>query len=563
MFKRALQAILEPPRTPPSVSPDEMRRRRLLNILLLGLFLAAVGGVVVLTADALIMRRIAPDESQWLWGIVLAFLVGPVVLYFINRVSGRLAAFALLLFLTVAFLFSDTPEQLSNGRSLFLFTIPIATASLILFPSASFIFAALGSAVITLLSISIGIVPNAPAMAAFFIFAVISWLSANSLEQALHELRLINLDLDKVVAERTQELAESLTRERIKEGQSQAILGSIADGVIVFDPQGKVIQANSAIANLLGIPLGQIANATREELLASGQMQAHERAKLAQILNKPTSLASHRIEWGQKTLSVTSSQVLDAEGGLLGTVAVFRDFTREAEVERLKSTFIGMISHELRTPVNAILGYAEMFKEQVYGPVNERQAVMTERIMANARRLLGLVNDLLDQAQIEAGKLSIQRKEVQVSALLQNMHEAMDHLSAEKGLLLTSTLDPALPETIMGDPLRLQQILLNLVSNAVKFTDQGSVHVRLSKHKADRWQMQVSDTGRGISREQISIIFDPFRQADSGVMREHGGVGLGLSIVKQLVTQMNGEITVESQPGVGSTFSVILPLEVA
>lgn len=563
MFKRALQAILEPPRTPPSVSPDEMRRRRLLNILLLGLFLAAVGGVVVLTADALIMRRIAPDESQWLWGIVLAFLVGPVVLYFINRVSGRLAAFALLLFLTVAFLFSDTPEQLSNGRSLFLFTIPIATASLILFPSASFIFAALGSAVITLLSISIGIVPNAPAMAAFFIFAVISWLSANSLEQALHELRLINLDLDKVVAERTQELAESLTRERIKEGQSQAILGSIADGVIVFDPQGKVIQANSAIANLLGIPLGQIANATREELLAIGQMQAHERAKLAQILNKPTSLASHRIEWGQKTLSVTSSQVLDAEGGLLGTVAVFRDFTREAEVERLKSTFIGMISHELRTPVNAILGYAEMFKEQVYGPVNERQAVMTERIMANARRLLGLVNDLLDQAQIEAGKLSIQRKEVQVSALLQNMHEAMDHLSAEKGLLLTSTLDPALPETIMGDPLRLQQILLNLVSNAVKFTDQGSVHVRLSKHKADRWQMQVSDTGRGISREQISIIFDPFRQADSGVMREHGGVGLGLSIVKQLVTQMNGEITVESQPGVGSTFSVILPLEVA
>ncbi len=563
MFKRALQAILEPPRTPPSVGPDEMRRRRLLNILLLGLFLAAVGGVVVLTADALIMRRIAPDESQWLWGIVLAFLVGPVVLYFINRVSGRVAAFALLLFLTVAFLFSDTPEQLSNGRSLFLFTIPIATASLILFPSASFIFAALGSAVITLLSISIGIVPNAPAMAAFFIFAVISWLSANSLEQALHELRLINLDLDKVVAERTQELAESLTRERIKEGQSQAILGSIADGVIVFDPQGKVIQANSAIANLLGIPLGQIANATREELLASGQMQAHERAKLAQILNKPTSLASHRIEWGQKTLSVTSSQVLDAEGGLLGTVAVFRDFTREAEVERLKSTFIGMISHELRTPVNAILGYAEMFKEQVYGPVNERQAVMTERIMANARRLLGLVNDLLDQAQIEAGKLSIQRKEVQVSALLQNMHEAMDHLSAEKGLLLTSTLDPALPETIMGDPLRLQQILLNLVSNAVKFTDQGSVHVRLSKHKADRWQMQVSDTGRGISREQISIIFDPFRQADSGVMREHGGVGLGLSIVKQLVTQMNGEITVESQPGVGSTFSVILPLEVA
>lgn len=563
MLKRALQSLLEPPQTHPAPDPDDLRRRRLLNILLLGLFLAAVGGFFVLVADALTLKKIASGESQWLWGIVFAFLVGPVVLHFINRFSGRLAAFALLLFLTVAFLFSDTPEQLANGRSLFLFTIPITTASLILFPAASFIFAALGSATITMLALSLGIVPNAPAMAAFFIFAVVSWLSSRSLEQALHELRLINLDLDKVVAERTRELAESLSRERIKEGQSQAILGSIADGVIVFDLQGKAIQANSAISNLLDIPLDQIANSTSEELLASSPMETRERKKMAQVLNKPTSLTSHRIEWGNKTLSVTSSQVLDADGGLLGTVAVFRDFTREAEVERLKSTFIGMISHELRTPVNAILGYAEMFKEQVYGPVNEKQVNMTERIMANARRLLGLVNDLLDQAQLEAGKLSIKRKEVQLSALLQTMHEAMDHQSAEKGLLLASTLDPALPETILGDPLRLQQILVNLVGNAIKFTDQGSVHVRFSKHKADRWQMQVSDTGRGIPAEQIPIIFEPFRQAESGAMREHGGVGLGLSIVKQLVTLMNGEVTVESQPGVGSTFSVILPLEVA
>lgn len=562
MLKRSIQRLLEPPQTHPPVDPDDLRRRRLLNILLLGLFLAAVGGFLVLTADTLSLKRIAPNESKWLWGIVFAFLAGSVGLYFINRISGRVAAFALLLFLMVAFLFSDTPEQLANGRSLFLFTIPIAIASLLLFPSASFIFAALGSAAITVLALSIRIVPNAPAMAAFFIFAVISWLSSRSLEQALGELRLINRNLDKVVAERTRELAESLIRERIQEGQSQAILGSIADGVIMFDPKGKVIQANSAIANLLDVPLSQITNSTREALIASSPMQARERVMLMQALNKPTSLTSQRIEWGQKTLSVTSSQVLDAEGSLLGTVAVFRDFTREAEVERLKSTFIGMISHELRTPVNAILGYAEMFKEQVYGPVNEKQVNMTERIMANARRLLGLINDLLDQAQLEAGKLSIQRKEVELSALLQNMHEAMDQPSAEKGLLLASSLDPALPKTILGDPLRLQQILVNLVGNAIKFTDRGSVQVHFSKYKADRWQIQVSDTGRGISPEQISMIFDPFRQVDSGVMREHGGVGLGLSIVKHLVTLMNGEITVESQPGVGSTFSVILPLEI-
>ncbi|MFZ5821806.1 MAG: sensor histidine kinase [Chloroflexota bacterium] len=557
-----LKSILDPRITGPTTNPDDFRRRRLLNILLFGFFLAAIGGFLVLVTDALTTKRITSEESRWLWGIVVAFLVGSVGLYFVNRYSGRAAAFLLLLFLTVAFTFSDTPEQLADGRSLFLFTIPIATASLILFPAASFIFAALGSVIITWLAFSISIVPNAPAIAGFFIFALISWLSSRSLEQALRELRIINTNLDQVVAERTRELAESLTRERVKEGQSQAVLGSIADGVMVFDLYQKAIEANAAISNLLGIPFNQIINSTVDELIRSSPMEAMERETLAHILSQPTSLASRRIEWGDKTLSVTSSQVLDAEGGLLGTVAVFRDFTREAEVERLKSTFIGMVSHELRTPLNAILGYAEMFKERVYGPVNEKQVNMSERIMTNTRRLLGLINDLLDQAQIEAGKLTIKKENIKVSDLLKNMHDVMDNLTAEKGLLLTSALDPALPETIVGDSIRLQQILVNLVSNAVKFTDQGSVHVRLSKQKAKHWQIEVHDTGRGISQEDLPYVFDTFRQVEGAATREHGGVGLGLSIVKQLVSLMNGEVAVKSEPCAGSTFSVTLPLEV-
>jgi signal transduction histidine kinase len=557
-----LKSILDPRVTVPTTDPDDVRRRRVLNILLLGFFLAALGGIFVLVMDAYTQKRILPEESLWLWGIVVAFLFGSVGLYFVNRYSGRAAAFLLLLFLTVAFTFSDTPQQLADGRSLFLFTIPIATASLILFPAASFIFAALGSVIITWLALSISIVPNAPAIAAFFLFALISWLSSRSLEQALRDLRVINTNLDQVVAERTRELAESLTRERIKEERSQTVLGCIADGVIVFDLYQKAIEANPAISNLLDIPFNKIVNSTIDGLVRSSPMEAKEREKLAHILSKPTSLASHRIEWGHKTLSVTSSQVLDAEGGLLGTVAVFRDFTREAEVERLKSTFVGMISHELRTPLNAILGYAEMFKERVYGPVNEKQVNMSERIMTNTRRLLGLINDLLDQAQIEAGKLTIKKGNVKASDLLKNMHDVMDSLTAEKGLLLTSNLDPALPETIVGDSVRLQQVLVNLVSNAVKFTDQGSVNVRLSKHKAKHWQIEVHDTGRGISQEDLPYVFDTFRQVEGAATREHGGVGLGLSIVKQLVSLMDGEIAVKSEPGIGSTFLVTLPLEV-
>ncbi len=118
----------------------------------------------------------------------------------------------------------------------------------------------------------------------------------------------------------------------------------------------------------------------------------------------------------------------------VGTVAVFRDFTREAEVEKMKSTFVAMISHELRTPLNGILGYAEMFKEAVYGPVNEKQANMSERIMKNAQRLIGLLNDLLDQAQIEAGKLAVKSEAVRPKELLENLHGTMDKIASDKGL---------------------------------------------------------------------------------------------------------------------------------
>jgi two-component system sensor histidine kinase BarA len=214
-----------------------------------------------------------------------------------------------------------------------------------------------------------------------------------------------------------------------------------------------------------------------------------------------------RVEWGGKTLSVSAAQVYNTRNENIGIVIVFRDVTREAEVEKLKSTFVGIVSHELRTPLNAILGYAEMFKEAVYGPMNEKQVNMADRIMKNSHRLLGLISDLLDQAQMEAGKLTIQMAPLRPSELLDNLHSVLDKSASDKGLKLTSEIEDNVPDTLNGDARRLHQILTNLVNNAIKFTDRGSVRVRLFLSGGSQWGIEVTDTGRGIPASEIPYIF--------------------------------------------------------
>jgi signal transduction histidine kinase len=543
--------------------PDEIRRRGLVNILSIGVLICALLALVV-TAIVIISspEKLKNSGVSLLLASIFIFVLGTLSIYFINKRSSRLAAFLLLTLFTIGSAFSDTPEQLSIGRSSFIFVLPIAISSLIISPSSSFIFAIVNGIIVLKLSNLAGVFPNFAAIIGYFLVALISWLSSRSLEQALRELRDINTNLDQIVKERTHALAEALTRERIEAGRSQAILESITDGVIVFDTQGSAIQANPALSNLINVPLMNIVNSTVSDLVDSSPMDAKNRGTLAGILTKPSKQHdSHRVEWGNKTLSVSSGQVLDRDSSEVGTVAVFRDFTKEAELEKMKSAFVAMVSHELRTPISAILGYAEIFKEQIYGPLNEKQANMTNRIISNSRRLLNLINDLLDQAQMEAGKLKIKYETITPSELLENLHSVMDKLTEDKGLALTSELDTDMPETLFGDSARLQQILVNLVNNAVKFTQEGSIHVQLSKLENMKWGISITDTGQGIPKEEIPYIFDTFRQVEGTTTRLHGGFGLGLSIVKQLVNLMGGNISVESELGKGSTFSITLPLD--
>jgi PAS domain S-box-containing protein len=541
--------------------PDDSRRRRLLNILLVGMFFSGFLGVIFVMGLLIFSPgSLNRPGNQLILPSALIFMIGTAAIYFVNRRTGRWAAFLFLLLLTIALSISDTPIEVSSGRSLFFFAFPIAISSLVLFPGASFIFAAISTGIITKLALSSSLLPNGPAIIGFFMLALVSWLASRGLEQALGDLRTTNANLDKMVFDRTQALAASLARERAQAGQREAILNSIADGVIVFDTVQTSILANPAIEGLLDTPVDQIVNKTFDNLVQSPNLSPRDRGLLQTMIDTKTQPSSFRVEWGKKSLSVSAAQVYDTANEDIGTVAVFRDVTHEAELERMKSSFLAIVSHELRTPLNAIIGFAEMLVEAVYGPVNDKQAAASKRILRNGQHMLGMVGDLLDEAQIEAGKLRITAEPFKPAELLNNIQEVMDQIVAEKGLTLTGELDPRLPGTIKGDQHRLQQILMNLVNNAAKFTEAGSIHIRLFLAKPKQWGLEVTDTGSGIPDEELLHIFDAFHQVDTTTTRQQGGFGLGLSIVKQLVLLMEGEINTRSTLGGGSTFTILLPL---
>jgi signal transduction histidine kinase/Tfp pilus assembly protein PilN len=230
------------------------------------------------------------------------------------------------------------------------------------------------------------------------------------------------------------------------------------------------------------------------------------------------------------------------------------------EASRFKSRLLANVSHDLRTPLNIILGYAEVLEEGMYGEVVGEQRTVIARIVANAKRLLNLINSLLDQAQIEAGRLTLRASEFAPAALLNEVQGIMSTMAQAKGMELTGEIAPDLPAELVGDVQRIQQIMVNLVENAIKFTREGGVHIRLYLPDDARWAIEISDTGSGIPPEAQKRIFEPFRRVDDSPTREQAGVGLGLSIVKQVTTLMGGEVCLSSEIGRGSSFTVLLPL---
>lgn len=543
-----------------SSDPDDKYRRRNINIIILGIALLLI---VQFFISLYLIYLGRPDD---LLTIGIAMLISMAGIYWLNRVrEGNLSAYILLGMIMLMISVADTPEQLTMGRSLFVFMIPIVMASLILQPYFSFIFALLSSIIVGVLSTRMNVIPNYPAILGYFMVALISWMSAQGLQTALKDLRFINANLDQIVIEQTNELADALSRERIEASRNQAILNSIADGVIVFDNNDVSILANPALSRLTDIPVQDVKEMSLLEFVhAKNIPPASERSILALIQNsgQPEEINPH-IEWGNKFLSVNVAHVRDAATSeKVGSVAVFRDITRETQIEKMKDNFVAVVSHELRTPLNAIMGHAEILKEKVHGALNEKQISVTERIMVNVTRLLNMVGDLLSEAQMRAGTLTVTSEVIKPASLLEDLRSTMDKPITDKGLEFTTRVGKDMPAEITGDPQRLQQILTNLVNNALKFTKQGFIAVAIDRAGTNTWKIEVTDSGFGIPENEMESIFEAFRQANNleFTTRQYRGIGLGLSIVKQLVELMNGEVQVKSEKDKGSTFTVVLPL---
>ena len=258
-----------------------------------------------------------------------------------------------------------------------------------------------------------------------------------------------------------------------------------------------------------------------------------------------------------------------------GLICVVRDISeRHARDEALrqamdraeranlaKSQFLANMSHELRTPLNAVLGYTELLMDGLYGAMPDRAHGVLERVQANGRHLLALINDVLDLSKIEAGELKLAGEPYSIAELVQTAIAAMEPLAKVKGLDLRSVIPEGMPAGF-GDERRLTQVLLNLIGNAIKFTQSGSIEIE-ARVVQDRLQIFVADTGIGIAPEDLRLIFGAFQQGGNVSASGQGGTGLGLAISKRIVEMHGGSFDVRSDVGCGSTFIVDIPLEPA
>jgi len=275
-----------------------------------------------------------------------------------------------------------------------------------------------------------------------------------------------------------------------------------------------------------------------------------------------------RLEQQQSELETTNTQLEEQANILEGQkqelnktkVEIERKAAELEQASRYKSDFLANMSHELRTPLNSSLILAKLLSDNPEGNLSEEQVKFARTILSSGNDLLVLINDILDLSKIEAGQMDIRPENVPLSRLISDMSRTFEPMAKQKGLELLTTLDPQLEPTMETDRQRLEQVLKNLMSNAVKFTEAGSVTLNVIRAPGGRIAFAVTDTGIGISKENQQSVFDAFKQADGTISRRYGGTGLGLSISRELARLLGGQISLTSAPGKGSTFTLTLPV---
>lgn len=375
-----------------------------------------------------------------------------------------------------------------------------------------------------------------------------------------------NASLYELIFDQAEQLGAMLRSEIIQKANLQAIVESIADGIIVADNQNVIEMANTPASTILDIPREQLIGKQINELLGVyGQFGESWIETIADW-----AMHSERVEqWSylddqlhieDKFISVHLSPVL-SDGHFFGTVSIFRDITKEVEVDRLKSEFVSTVSHELRTPMTSIKGYADLMLMGASGPMTEPQLRYMQVIKNNADRLHMLVNDLLNISRIETGKITLDLRPVDmlqiVDLILEHVDGRIQH--ENKQLTLHTNLASSLP-LVNADQARVIQIMTNLVDNAFNYTpENGSITITIQPSQSYVF-ISIADTGIGISKDNQEKIFDRFFRAEDPDVQKVPGTGLGLAIVQSLIEMHGGHLQLTSTLGEGSTFTFNLPV---
>jgi len=405
---------------------------------------------------------------------------------------------------------------------------------------------------------------------AAFIFLGLSFLIIRAINRQVREISQANQELEA----RSQELMRSQKALQESEAQYRGIFHAAGDAFLIFDKTGRIVEVNKAACVLYGytddafqgLSGWDIVHHDYHALFAQFlQGQANAPEDFTELVNLCADGEAFHVE-----LRGTDIPLMNA----MHRMAVVRDISERKKTEilllekyraevanRAKSDFIAKLSHEIRTPMNGIIGMTELLQETT---MDDNQRFLVQTISSETNSLLGLINDILDFSKIEAGKLMIEQIPFDLAQLFADFSAGMALRAKQKGLRFSSSFSPAVPAWVKGDPGRLRQILMNLATNALKFTSQGEITIKAEQlaeiGEKTKVCFTVTDTGIGIPKEKQAAIFASFTQADDSTTRKYGGSGLGTTIAKQLTELMGGDISLRSKEGVGSSFSVTLDL---
>jgi PAS domain S-box-containing protein len=411
------------------------------------------------------------------------------------------------------------------------------------------------------------------------------WLSVRRIRTALMAARDLSTQRQEAIQQLNQEITERQVVEqelRLSESKLNSIFASVPEAIVVADARGKIVQCNLATSEIFGFAWQELVGQNVNVLMKSsehhahdGYLQAYQRTGQKRLMTQPRVVQGMRKDGTLFPVRVTVKETRVDDAHFF--IGVIQDFTaiqhtqdllveaknKAEQANRLRGEFLANMSHEIRTPMNGILGMTELAMSTDDTQVQKEYLSLARD---SASHLLHIINQILDFSKIEAGALELEQLAVSPAQLIRHTARSLEQLAQAKGIDLRVENDAALPELVWMDPVRVRQVLTNLIGNAIKFTEDGKVTVKSKVHAtADettvRLEISVSDTGIGFDAARTDALFSPFTQADGSITRSYGGTGLGLAITRSLVQLMGGDVDASSEQGLGACFTITFPVK--